>query len=151
MAKLKKEIDKDSLYKKLMPSNFKPVKNLLDQAEEETDNLPMDEYPELSESQHKITSRFVNVPLMDSQKTELVNLMENAVLDKYDTVMSRFNCCKCDRCKKDIIALALNKLPPKYAVLTEGQFVPDVDQQLSSQVLTAMIQAVLKVRANPRH
>lgn len=153
MANFKKEIDKDLLYKKLMPSNFKPSKNLTNHpaAEEDKTAEAQADYPIAEEPPRKPTRRVVNIPSMGSQKTELVNLTETAVLEKYDSVTARFNCCRCDRCKKDIIALALNKLPPKYAVLNEGQLVPDVDQQLSAQVVTAMIQAVLKVRAKPRH
>lgn len=156
MANFKKEIDKDLMYKKLMPSNFKTANQTSAEPEEEEAApvvRPMDNTaPKIRElTPSKPTRRVVNIPAIDGQKTELVNLMENLVLDKYDSVMARFNCCKCDRCKKDIIALALNKLPPKYAVLKEGELVPDVDKQLSSQVLTAMIQSVLQVRANPRH
>lgn len=155
MANFKKEIDKDLMYKKLMPSNFKPAKfGSADSAEADIPQIRQaaDTIPEIKKiTPVKPARRPVNIPVIDSQKTELVNLMENQVLEKYDSVMARFNCCKCDRCKKDIIALTLNKLPPKYTVLKEGELVPDVDKQLSAQVLTAMIQAVLQVRANPRH
>jgi hypothetical protein len=88
---------------------------------------------------------------MDNRRTAVVNTMEAAVLGKLDSVLERFSCCRCDRCKKDIVALALNKLPPRYKVLAEGQPQPDLDPQTNAQVVAAMIQAVIKVRANPRH
>jgi hypothetical protein len=47
--------------------------------------------------------------------------------------------------------MALNKLPPKYMVLVEGQPTPDINPQINAQVVAAMIQAVLAVRAHPRH
>ena len=51
----------------------------------------------------------------------LVNLMEELVINKLDSTLDRFNCCKCDKCKKDIAALALNRLKPRYVVMKEAQ------------------------------
>lgn len=98
-----------------------------------------------------IVRREIGVPSMDTQQTILVNAMEGFVMDKLDSVLARFKCCKCDRCKKDIVAMALNKLPAKYMVIMENRPSPDPDPQTSAQVLTAMIQSVLAVRAHPRH
>ena len=88
---------------------------------------------------------------MENSRMDVVNLMEVTVLEKLDELIKRFSCCQCDRCKKDIVALALDKLPPKYVVLSEGQAVPEVDAQTNAQIISAMIQAVLQVRAHPRH
>ena len=147
MAKSKKEFDKELLYKKLMPSNFKATKNSSDSVEDESAFPAGHDLPASS----RIPYRDISLPLMDNQPTVLVNLMENMVLEQLDSVMTRFHSCKCDRCKKDIAALALNKLPPKYVVLKKDQIPPDPDRQTSTQVMTAMIQAALQVRSNPRH
>lgn len=158
MARTKKEIDKDLMYKKLMPS---AVKTKLAPQEEQPEEEPVpapageEEEPSLPEeplNPHRpIIRREVGVSFMDTQPTILVNAMEAAVLEKLDSVLVRFKCCRCDRCKKDIVAMALNKLPPKYKVLQEGRSAPDLDPQTSAQVLSAMIQSVLAVRAHPRH
>ena len=156
MARSKKEIDKDLMYKKLMPSSLKTAKSVSQDMPEET---PSAVYTQIERTvaeeplnqHHAIVRREVGVPFMDAQPTILVNTMESIVLEKLDSVLARFKCCKCDRCKKDIVAMALNKLPAKYMVLLEGQPTPDLDPQTNAQVLTAMIQAVLAVRAQPRH
>lgn len=155
MARTKKEIDKDFMYKKLMPSALKAARPAADAQEETEGFLPLSpesaaESAPLS-GQHTVVRREVGVPFMDTQPTILINAMESVVLEKLDSVLARFKCCKCDRCKKDIVALALNKLPAKYMVLMEGRPTPDLDPQTNAQVLTAMIQAVLAVRAHPRH
>ncbi len=156
MGRTKREIDKDLMYKKLMPSSPKSAK-LISQDVTENTAEPTDEQIERAVmeepmKQHKsIVRREVGVPFMDTQPTILVNAMESIVLEKLDSLLARFKCCKCDRCKKDIVAMALNKLPAKYMVLMEGQPTPDVDPQTNAQVLTAMIQSVLAVRAHPRH
>lgn len=153
--KTKNEIDKELMYKKLMPSAGKFGKG--DDVEFHIEDDDIKAASELLESppahQRKATtmSRQVGVPFMDNQPTILVNAMENVVLGKLEPVLSRFKCCKCDRCKKDIVALSLNKLQPKYMVIIEGQPTPDIDSQTNAQVITAMIQAVLAVREKPRH
>lgn len=158
MAKTKKEIDKESMYKKLMPSGPRTVRTApADAAPEpvprrepagEAEKAPQEAAGPLH---RPAQPRKVSVPSLDSQRTVVVNAMETAVLDKLDTVLSRCQCCRCDRCKKDIVALSLNKLPPKYMVLAEGQPAPDVDPQTNASIITAMIQAVIKVRNSPRH
>ena len=83
----------------------------------------------------------------------LINLMEELVLSKLDATLDRFNCCKCDKCKKDIAALALNRLTPHYVVMSEQ----DEDhrrkneEMYASEVTSALIQAILMVKKEPRH
>lgn len=155
MARTKREIDKELMYKKLMPSE--PKMFLAPDGEAAPDDPdpaadPAEGEPASFAVSHRVPRpRKVSVPTMDSRKTEVINVMEAVVLEKLDSVLSRFQCCCCDRCKKDIVALALNKLPPKYRVLLEGQPPPEIDPQLNAQVVTAMIQAVIQVRAKPRH
>jgi competence protein ComFB len=152
MTKLKKDIDKELMYKKLMPSGPRSAKSAKAEPEEEAASAYPQTAAEEPLNQHRtVMRREVGVPFMDTQPTILVNTMESIVLEKLDYVLSRCQCCKCDRCKKDIVAKALNKLPPKYMVLTDGQLTPDVDQHTNTQVVSAMIQAVLAVRAKPRH
>lgn len=153
MARSKKEIDKELMYKKLMPSGPKTQKAPEDGAEQISyapNSRPQAEEQPLTQ-RRPIARRDVEIPAMDTQSTELVNAMEVVVLNKLDDVLAKFKCCKCDRCKKDIVAIALNKLSPKYMVLPHGQPVPDIDPQTNAAVITAMIQAVLEVRAHPRH
>ena len=104
------------------------------------------------EPPHKtMEPRKLSVPAMDNHHTVVVNTMETVVLSKLESVLARFQCCRCDRCKKDIVALALNKLPPKYRVMPESAPLPDLDTQENAQIVTALIQAVIQVRAKPRH
>lgn len=144
MAGNKKEIDKELMYRKLMPSGtrtFRPAEEVAAPPGARA-AAPAASAPEL---------RKVSVPALDSRRTEVVNVMEAAVLGKLEQILSRFQCCRCDRCRKDIVALALNKLPPRYMVLPRGSAPPDIGPQLNAQVITAMIQAVIRVRAKPRH
>ena len=154
MAKTKKEIDKELMYKKLMPSSPKSAKSTAQDDTQEPPSYMQNVHTEVEESfnqHHTVVRREVGVPAMDAQSTVLVNAMEAIVLEKLDSALAKFKCCKCDRCKKDIAAMALNKLSPKYMVLPSGQPTPDIDNQTNTEVVTALIQAVLAVRAHPRH
>lgn len=91
------------------------------------------------------------VRLQNQKKAVLVNIMEYLVIERLDAVFSKFNCCKCDKCKKDVAAIALNKLAPKYVVTDPDRIREFVARQNSSDASAALIQGILQVRAHPRH
>ena len=70
-----------------------------------------------------------------------------------DSTLDRFNCCKCDKCKKDIAALALNRLKPRYVVMKEGEQEKRRKAELEngSEVTGALVQAILVVKKAPWH
>lgn len=85
-------------------------------------------------------------------KAVLVNLTENLALSKLEMVLRNMNCCKCDRCKMDIIALALNQLPPHYVVGAKAEIDGKSEEnEISQQVTSAVLKAALVVRKQPRH
>lgn len=62
--------------------------------------------------------------------------------------------CTCERCQLDIMALALNKLPPRYVVCDRGEAyvrTSSLDQQFKVDILFAVLNAMQVVQANPRH
>lgn len=50
----------------------------------------------------------------------LVNLMEQTVLDKIDQLWVERDCCKCEKCRMDVAAYALNRLPAQYVRSLKG-------------------------------
>ncbi|HOO32316.1 MAG TPA: late competence development ComFB family protein [Thermotogota bacterium] len=62
--------------------------------------------------------------------------------------------CKCERCRYDIKALALNRLPPKYVVTQKGEIYAKLDifrNQMRVDVLKSVIEAIEMVKKNPSH
>lgn len=62
--------------------------------------------------------------------------------------------CTCARCQLDILALALNKLPPRYVVCDQGETyvrTSTLEQQFQVDTLFAILNAVKIVSANPHH
>lgn len=51
----------------------------------------------------------------------LTNLMEETVLNKIDQLWKDTEYCKCDKCRMDIAAFALNRLPAQYVQSLKGK------------------------------
>ncbi len=87
------------------------------------------------------------------------NIVEVVVNEMFDRVFQEYRkkdpgICTCDKCKEDIKALALNKIPPQYVVGEKGNILKRVDFDLISgkaQVASALTTAIQVVSANPRH
>ncbi len=82
------------------------------------------------------------------------NCMENVVTYTADNMLKQLDICKCEKCRADIIAIALNNLPPKYVVTEMGQLyakVKELEQQFAVDVQSAVIKAALIVKDNPQH
>ena len=78
-----------------------------------------------------------------------VNNLLGQILNRYD------NICKCEKCKLDIKALALNSLSAKYTVSEQGETftsaLAEINKQQAIDVTTAITRAIAIVSANPKH
>ncbi len=62
--------------------------------------------------------------------------------------------CACLQCQEDILAIALNHLPPRYVSRHTGELYAKAEYfnlQLESDVLQELARAAQAVAANPRH
>lgn len=86
---------------------------------------------------------------------QLKNYMEIAVSNALEQVLANIpNVCRCDRCKMDMMALALNRLPPRYTVTHSGEVFTRLrmwDTGSQAQILTEVTRAALQVAARPNH
>lgn len=86
--------------------------------------------------------------------TKYYNLREVIVEKKLDEVWKDMNCCKCEICRDDIIALTLNKLPPKYVSTKEGELYGRATEYTSEknvEVISQLTRAIKIVSKNQRH
>jgi competence protein ComFB len=82
------------------------------------------------------------------------NIMETIVIKKLEEVWDTSDCCKCEQCRNDIIAYALNQLPPKYVASSEGELYSRASELSAEQefdILLAVARAMQIVTDNPRH
>lgn len=155
MAKIKKTFDRESMYKKIMPSNLK--KDNEQTEEDESIVLNADKKYPAENNAPKEPSIFQNkeINIRKEEKSEVIlyNVIEKLVLNKLDATLKKMNCCRCDRCKEDIVAIALNNLKPMYIVASKEEINQKIEElgEISSEVTTEVIKAVLIVRKNPRH
>lgn len=80
--------------------------------------------------------------------------MEYLVLKIIEDAWDSLECCKCEKCKKDVIALTLNQLPPKYVVTPEGEVYARIDElsiKKEAEIFTALAKAAKVVKDSPRH
>lgn len=85
----------------------------------------------------------------------LKNYMEDLVWEKIDEVLLQYpKACKCDFCRYDIAALALNSLPTRYIATRKGEIytrINTLEQQFDVDITTALTRAIQIVSVHPRH
>ena len=84
----------------------------------------------------------------------LKNFMEDCVERLIPKVTKNMGICNCERCTMDILAYALNNLPPKYIVTDKGHLfakVNSMDIQFDTDIMTTIYAGAQIVGANPRH
>ena len=86
---------------------------------------------------------------------QVKNYMEDLVWERLDEVMiNHKNVCHCEKCRYDVAALALNFLPPRYTVTTQGETftrIRALEQQFNIDIYTAISHAVQIVSSKPHH
>ncbi|MFZ5943373.1 MAG: late competence development ComFB family protein [Bacillota bacterium] len=78
-------------------------------------------------------------------------LVERVVEEQYK---KRTGICPCDTCKADIMAYALNQLPPRYVNTDKGELyvrAGTLNSQMATDLLVAVSKAIEHVTKNPRH
>ena len=84
----------------------------------------------------------------------LKNYMEDVVRRLVDKYAKEENLCSCEKCRLDVIALALNELPTAYVVTKRGELLAAVDaiyiqNKINAEI--AVLKAIRTVKANPQH
>ncbi len=86
---------------------------------------------------------------------EIKNYMELAVKESLERIVnSRDDLCKCDKCMYDIMALVLNRLPPRYIVTDKGRImtkIKETEVQFQADIIREIVIALEIVRIHPRH
>lgn len=90
------------------------------------------------------------------RKVELHNYTESIVKEVVDELMNNtsLDICRCERCRLDVAAIALNGLPPHYVVTEKGEVFTRLSfsyNDMRVKVLAAVMNAMLQVARNPSH
>lgn len=85
---------------------------------------------------------------------EIINFMEQQTSKLFDEVIRGMDICTCKRCRLDIIALALNNLPPKYVVTQRGEMFARLDSmgnQHVANIMSELTKSAAIISAKPNH
>ncbi len=84
----------------------------------------------------------------------IINANEELVRLKLPELLEDYDCCKCEKCVEDMMALALNNIKPAYVNSTEGILFKRINStlpQTSTDLDIEIIRAINMVSANPKH
>ncbi len=85
---------------------------------------------------------------------ELKNCMEDAVNRYVDDIIKELDMCTCEKCKLDVMAIALNNLPPQYTVTDDGFLfnkLKTMELQFEIEIIAEITRAAKIVMKDSRH
>jgi len=88
------------------------------------------------------------------QSLVLANILEEVMRLEAPKIMEEYGMCACDRCVNDVLALALNSMPPKYVVSQRGALFAKISSygnQYKIDIFTHLSQACGVVKRSPSH
>jgi len=84
----------------------------------------------------------------------VINYMEIWVKEYMDIILEKAEGCKCDKCKRDVFALAMNNLKPYYVATPLGEIIAKIEstkQQVETDIIVQVTKAINKVQNSPNH
>lgn len=140
------------------PLQFNIAKNIKDFTPELFfDPADNDKFPDsyfTKKEKTKMDNNNMSKSLSEKESYICINVVEEITAAMLTDVMDRFGLCKCEKCKADVMAIALNDLTPKYVGTYRGQLfvkLAGYEKQYSTDVLSALTKACIHVKSNPRH
>lgn len=80
---------------------------------------------------------------------EIVDNLLGKILPQYDSI------CKCEKCRLDIKAYALNSINPKYVVSDQGEIYTRALNEINKQEIINITESIMRgieiVTNNPKH
>lgn len=83
------------------------------------------------------------------------NVMEDLIWEGIDESIDTLGVCSCPVCRRDLLTMTLNKVPPKYVTTEKGKTIAKAQSQASREekikLLTELAYCAQMVKQNPRH
>ncbi|MCI7768062.1 MAG: late competence development ComFB family protein [Oscillospiraceae bacterium] len=84
----------------------------------------------------------------------LINANEEIVKLRMPLLLQEYNCCKCEKCVCDMMAIALNNIKPAYVNTAEGMLFKRINSMLpqkTTDIDIEILKAINLVSAHPKH
>lgn len=86
---------------------------------------------------------------------EIRNFMEDMVKNTLEELLAdKEDMCKCEKCRLDIMAIALNNIKPRYVVTVKGRVyakLSELEIQFRADVIRELAKAISMVKGKPQH
>ncbi len=85
-------------------------------------------------------------------EVEVTNIMEGIVRERLEALLAEVDCCKCEKCMGDMMAMSLNMLKPKYVNSLKGELFSRLDSgtwQNTVDIDIAVTKAIKTVSEHP--
>lgn len=83
------------------------------------------------------------------------NFSEEVIIEVFDEIRgANPDFCNCEKCRRDVVAIALTKMKGRYAASPQGEIfarVEQSDRQVRADALLAVMEALETVSKRPRH
>ena len=152
-----KGFDKEYIFNLIMPSASEPETEAEETEPEPSPQPKAEPEPEEAPDSLSLLREQLNRPgspvmqLRPGKNLVLVNLAEQLVADRLEAVFEKFNCCRCDKCRHDVAALALNTVQPQYVVTTLEEIPALLEAADTREIPGALVKAILHVKNHPKH
>ncbi|QUO22823.1 late competence development ComFB family protein [Clostridiaceae bacterium Marseille-Q4143] len=146
------QTEKDPVAEQIQANLFQEFQKEHDMNPEESQKESWEKEPE-AEPVAEPESTIVSEPEPEPEFVR-INVMERIVSDKIIYFMRQFECCTCEKCIADTIALTLNGLPPKYIVTepaAEAPLLSFYTNHFISEITVEATKACMTVKETPRH
>lgn len=146
------QTEKDPVAEQIQANLFQEFQKEHDMNPEESQKESWEKEPE-AEPVAEPESTIVSEPEPEPEFVR-INVMERIVSDKIIYFMRQFECCTCEKCIADTIALTLNGLPPKYIVTepaAEAPLLSFYTNHFISEITVEATKACMTVKENPKH
>ncbi len=84
----------------------------------------------------------------------VVNVNEDITRRRLEELLNNYDCCKCEKCMGDMMAIVLNNLKPAYVNTNKGILFKRVNSMLpqsATDLDIEILKAITLVSANPKH
>ena len=146
------QTEKDPVAEQIQANLFQEFQKEHDMNPEESQKESWEKEPE-AEPVAEPEATIVSEPEPEPEFVR-INVMERIVSDKIIYFMRQFECCTCEKCIADTIALTLNGLPPKYIVTkpaAEAPLLSFYTNHFISEITVEATKACMTVKETPRH
>lgn len=84
----------------------------------------------------------------------LINITEMVARERLEELLKYMDCCKCEKCCTDMLAIALNNLKPQYVNTHKGELFRRANSSILQNTIDmdiALTKAIELVSASPKH